>query len=154
MAETSLTHLGRARAAALAEEDEGRAALLERLLERRERVINPILLVLRTCHLGAATIVAVLAENRWGTPGVVGAFVVELIIIFVLAEAVPKTYALLVPERAALRIAPLARAISLIAPLRWAARLLVGAANVIIPGPGRAEGPSVSEHDLLALAGV
>jgi CBS domain containing-hemolysin-like protein len=53
-----------------------------------------------------------------------------------------------------LRIAPLARAISLIAPLRWAARLLIGVANVIIPGKGRATGPTVTEDDLVGLASI
>jgi CBS domain containing-hemolysin-like protein len=153
-AETSLTHLGRGRAASLEESGEKHAALLVRLLEHRERVLNPILLVLLTCHLAAATIVAVIATQHWGTVGVVFAFVVELVVIFVLAEAVPKTYALLATERAALRTAPLVQAIAVIAPLRWAARLLVGAANVIIPGRGRAEGPVVTEHDLIALAGI
>jgi CBS domain containing-hemolysin-like protein len=153
-AETSLTHLGRARAARLAEDGDPRATELTRLLEHRERVLNPILLVLLACHLAAATIVAVLASDRWGPAGVVASFVVETIVIFVLAEAVPKTYALLATERAALRVTPLARAIAVLAPLRWATRLLVGAANVIIPGRGRAEGPTVSEDDLLALAGV
>src|SRR3977135_36968 len=90
----------------------------------------------------------------WGTGGVAAAFVVELIVIFVLAEAVPKTYALLATDQSALRVAPLARAIAALAPLRWAARLLIGAANVIIPGKGRAEGPTVTEDDLIALAGV
>jgi CBS domain containing-hemolysin-like protein len=154
MAETSLTHLGRARASALVGTDDKRAVTLLRLLEHRERVLNPILLVLLTCHLAAATIIAVIADHRWGTPGVVGSFAVELVVIFVLAEAVPKTYALLVPDRAALAITPLARAIAVLAPLRWAARLLIGAANVIIPGKGRAEGPAVSEEELLAFAGV
>jgi CBS domain containing-hemolysin-like protein len=154
VAETSLTHLGRARAARLAEDGDPRAAELTRLLEHRERVLNPILLVLLACHLAAATIVAVLAADRWGPGGVLATFVVETIVVFVLAEAVPKTYALLATERAAVRVTPLVRAIALLAPLRWAARLLVGAANVIIPGPGRAEGPVVSEDDLLALAGV
>jgi CBS domain containing-hemolysin-like protein len=154
VAETSLTHLSRGRAAALAEEGDRRAAMLARLLERRERVINPVLLVLLTCHLAAATIVAVLARNRWGNGGVVAAFVVELVVIFVLAEAVPKTYALLATDQSALLVAPLARAIAAIAPLRWAARLLIGAANVIIPGKGRATGPTVTEDDLIALAGV
>jgi CBS domain containing-hemolysin-like protein len=157
--ETSLTHLSRGRAAALAEEsgDDGndrRAAMLARLLERRERVINPVLFLLLTCHLGAATIVAILATNRWGNGGVVVAFVVELVVIFVLAEAVPKTYALLATDQAALRVAPLARAIALLAPLRWAARLLIGAANVIIPGKGRQEGPTVTEEDLIGLANI
>jgi len=154
VAETALTHLGRARAARLAEHGDPRASELTRLLEHRERVLNPILLVLLACHLAAATIVAVLAADRWGPAGVIASLVVETILVFVLAEAVPKTYALLATERAAVRVTPLVRAIAFLAPLRWAARLLVGAANVIIPGPGRAEGPTVSEDDLLALAGV
>ncbi len=74
--------------------------------------------------------------------------------IFVLAEAVPKTWALQATERAALRVTPLVQAIAFLAPLRWAARLLIGAANVILPGKGRAEGPFVSEEELLALADV
>jgi CBS domain containing-hemolysin-like protein len=85
---------------------------------------------------------------------VVIAFLFELLIIFVLAEAVPKTYALLATERAALFVVPLAQAIALLAPLRWITRLLIGAANVIIPGKGRAQGMAVSEEELLALAGV
>ena len=154
VAETSLTHLGRGRAVALAEEGDRRAALLVRLLERRERVINPVLLVLLTCHLAAATIVALLVYNRWGGGAVLVAFVVELVVIFVFAEAVPKTYALLATDQSALRVAPLARAIALIAPLRWAARLLIGVANVIIPGKGRATGPTVTEDDLMGLASI
>jgi CBS domain containing-hemolysin-like protein len=154
VAETSFTHLGRGRAAALEEEGEKRAAALLRLLERRERVLNPILLVLLTCHLAAATIVAVLAGDRYGTPGVVAGFAVTLLVIFVLAEAVPKTYALLAADRAALKVTPLVQAIAAIAPLRWITRLLILMANVILPGQGRAQGPSVSEEELLALAGV
>jgi CBS domain containing-hemolysin-like protein len=154
IAETALTHLGRARAAALVEDGEKRAPALVRVLDQRERVLNPVLFVLLTCHLGAATIVAVLAYKRWDTPGVIVAFLVELLIIFVLAEAVPKTYALLATERAALFVVPLAQAIALLAPLRWITRLLIGAANVIIPGKGRAQGMAVSEEELLALAGV
>ncbi|HEX4819576.1 MAG TPA: CNNM domain-containing protein, partial [Acidimicrobiales bacterium] len=154
VAETSLTHLSRGRAAALAEDGDKRAAMLARLLERRERVINPLLFLLLTCHLAAATIVAVLVYNRWGSAAVIPAFVIELVVIFVLAEAVPKTYALLATDQTALRIAPLARAIGLIAPLRWAARLLIGVANVIIPGKGRATGPTVTEDDLVGLASI
>jgi CBS domain containing-hemolysin-like protein len=154
VAETALTHLGRARAAALVEDGEKRARALMRVLDQRERVLNPVLFVLLTCHLGAATIVAVLVYKRWDTPGVIVAFLIELLLIFVLAEAVPKTYALLATERAALRVVPLAQAIALLAPLRWLTRLLIGAANVIIPGKGRAQGMVVSEDELLALAGV
>ncbi|MGQ0618164.1 MAG: hemolysin family protein [Acidimicrobiia bacterium] len=154
VAETSLTHLGRARAVALQDAGQKRAPALLNLLDRRERVLNPILFVLLTCHLAAATIVAVVSWDRWGAGGVLVAFVVELVLLFVLAEAVPKTYALLAADRAALAITPLARAIAAVAPLRWVTRLLVGTANVILPGRGRHEGMSVSEEELLALAGV
>ena len=63
------------------------------------------------------------------------AFVVAAL-IFVLAEAVPKTYALLDTDRAALVVAPMVRALALIAPLRWITRALIGLANVLIPGKG------------------
>jgi CBS domain containing-hemolysin-like protein len=154
VAETALTHMGRARAAALAEDGRRGAAVLERLLEQRERVLNPVLLLLLTCHMGAATIVAVLVEHRYGLGGLAIAFVIELALIFVVAEAIPKTYALLDTDRAALFVAPMVRGLALIAPLRWITRGLIGLANVIIPGKGRPAGPTVSEEELLHLAGV
>ncbi len=154
LAETALTHLGRARAAALAEDGRKGAAVLLRLLDHRERVLNPVLLLLLTCHLGAATIIAVLVDHRYGEGGLALAFVAELAVIFVLAEAVPKTYALLEVDRSATRVAPFVHALSLVAPLRWLARALVGLANVLIPGKGRSAGPAVTEEELLALAGV
>jgi putative hemolysin len=154
VAETALTHMGRARAAALAEDGRRGAAVLERLVEQRERVLNPVLLLLLTCHLGAATIIAVLVEQRFGLGGLAFAFLIELAVIFVLAEAVPKTYALLDTDRAALFVAPMVRGLAVIAPLRWITRGLVGLANVIIPGKGRPAGPTVSEEELLHLAGV
>ena len=154
VAETALTHLGRARAAALVEDGEKRAAALVRVLDQRERVLNPVLFVLLTCHLGAATIVAVLiAYNRWETPGVVAAFVVELIVIFVLAEAVPKTYACS-PPTAALFVAPAragdrsdrAAAVGRPAADRRGQR--------DHPWQGSGGRAAVSEEELLALAGV
>ena len=109
-----------------------------RLLERRERVLNPVLLLLLTCHLGAATIVAIVADAPLRRRAVSSPrFVVELVVVFVLAEAAPKTYALLDTDRSALLVAPLVRALALFPPLRWITRLLIGLANVIIPGKGR-----------------
>ena len=90
VAETSLTQMSRARAAALVDEGRPRSETLARLVRRRARVLNPVLFLLLTCHLGAATIVGALAQRRWGTAGVFGAFIIELLILFVLAEAVPK----------------------------------------------------------------
>ena len=154
LAETSLTHIGRARAKALEEDGHPRGAALVRLLEHRDRALNPILFVIICCHLGAATVIAVWADDQFGGWGIVGAFFVEVLFIFVLAEAMPKTYALSRPDATALQIVPIASFLSRVPPLRWMVRLLVGISNVVLPGPGSPTGPSVSEEELLALAGA
>ena len=164
MAETALTHLGRARAAAIeeelaaaADEDERprrRGGTLPELLERRDEVLNPVLLLLLVCHLGLATVVAVVAFDRLGLAGVIAGFVIEVAALFVLTEAMPKTYALQHTGPAAIRLAPVVGALARFFPLRWATRGLIGMSNVLLPGKGRRAGPSVSEEELLALAGT
>jgi CBS domain containing-hemolysin-like protein len=75
-------------------------------------------------------------------------------VIFVIAEAVPKIYALIETDRAATATAPIVHALALVLPLRWLTRMLIGLANVVVPGRGRKAGPTVTEEELLALAGV
>ncbi len=154
LAETALTHLSRTKALALAEEGRRGASSLVRLLEHRERVLNPILLLGIVCQLGAATIMALLAQNRFGATGIVVAAVALVVVVFVAAEAAPKSYALLHPERAALLAAPLVGALGALAPVRLVTRLLIGVANVLVPGRERPPSPGVSEEELLALADV
>jgi putative hemolysin len=176
VAETAFTHLGRARAEAIdnarsgktkdkARDDEGNgngadetdpahAGVLVGLLARRGQVLNPVLFLVLVCHLAVATIVAVVAYEHWGRSAVLVALGLELIVIYVVAEAAPKTWALQNTDVAAVRVAPLVRGLAALAPLRWILRLLIGLANVLVPGKGRKEGPSVSEDELLALAGV
>ena len=154
MAETSLTHLGRGRARALEEEGARGARFLTAMLDDRERHLNPVLLLVLICHLAAATIIAVLADHRWGMEGVLIALAVEIVVIFVVAEAAPKTWALQDPGRSAMVAAPLVRALAVFPPLRWITGLLVALARLLVPGRTRVQGPAVSEEELLAMAGV
>jgi len=153
MAETALTRMNRVKALAL--EDEGRrgAATLVRLVERPERWLNPVLLVTLTCQLVTATLVGFLAD-RFGPWGVVIATAFEVSVIFVVAEAAPKTWAVQHADRAALLVARPVAALVRFWPLRLLSRGLIGMANVIIPGKGLKEGPFVSEEELLAMADV
>jgi CBS domain containing-hemolysin-like protein len=154
LSETSLTRMNKVKALTL--EDEGRrgAARLARLAEHPERWLNLVLLLVLACHLAATSLLAILAERQFGTAGVVVATVVEVVVIFVFAEAIPKTYAVQHPERAALLAAPVITAIVNFWPLRMIARALIGLANFILPGQGLKEGPFVSEEELLAMADV
>ena len=154
MAETALTHLPRVKALALKEEGHRGADALVKLLDRREQILNPILLLVLVCQLVAATLVGLLAESFLGGWGLVLAVVVEVALIFVLAEAAPKTYALQHTEQTALLVAPVARVLARAWPVRIVTWGLIGVANLLIPGKGRSEGPVTSEEELLALADV
>jgi len=153
-AETSLTNVPRVRALALSESEERGASGLLRLLEHRDRALNPVLLLVLVCHLLAATIVGLVARSYLGPLGILVAVVVEVVVIFVFAEAAPKTYALQHPERTALFVAPVVQVLAGFPPVRLVTRLLIGLSNVVLPGKGRRTGPAVSEEDLLALADV
>ncbi|MDP8986996.1 MAG: hemolysin family protein, partial [Actinomycetota bacterium] len=154
LAETSLTHLPRSKALALRDEGRWGAARLEPLLEQRERVLNPILFLLLVCHLTAATVAGLLAQSYFGPLGVAGATVALVVVIFVCAEAAPKTYALQHTERSALLVAPVVSVLARLAPVRLLTRALIGLSNLVLPGKGRRAGPVVSEEELLALADV
>ena len=153
MAETALTRMNRVKALSL--EDEGRrgATTLVRLVEHPDRWLNAVLLVLLTCQLVTATLVGFLAD-RFGPWGVVIATGFEVCVIFVIAEAAPKTWAVQHSERAALLVARPIAALVRFWPLRVLSRGLIGMANVIIPGKGLKQGPFVSEEELLAMADV
>jgi putative hemolysin len=154
LAETSLTHLPRVKALALVEDGRSGAAALDGLLERRQGALNPILLLILVCPLTAATLIGILAQRWFGPLGVGLSVVIGIVVIFVVAEAAPKTYALEHTERAALLVAPVVGFVVRFPPLRLATRGLIGLAHVILPGKGRRGGPVVSEEELLALADV
>ncbi len=152
MAETSLIRTSKAKAKAL--EDDGRRGShrLVHLVEHPENFLNTIILLLLVCQLGVATIVGILAERWFGAWGVAAALVFEIIVIFVLAEALPKNWAVHNPERSALVVAPVVSAIVAFPPLRFLASGLISVANLLVGPRGRRSG--VSESELLAMADV
>ncbi len=154
VAETALTRMTRAKAAALRDEGRGGAATLERLIERVERWLNPLLLVVLTVQIVQATLTGIVADRLFGPWGVAVATFVNVVLVFVLAEAAPKTWAIQHTERAALLSARPVAAIAAFPPLRLISRGLIGLTNVILPGKGLKQGPFVSEEEILALADV
>ena len=84
----------------------------------------------------AATLVGVVAAHAFGALGVVVATAFEVVVIFVLAELAPKTWAVQHTERAALRAAPLIRLLVAFKPLGWITRALIAITNAILPGKG------------------
>jgi putative hemolysin len=155
LAETSLVRTSRVKARSLSDQHRRGARPLVRLVDRPERFLNPILLLVLVCQLVSATLVGVLAEQWFGALGVVIGTVFEIVVIFVLFEAVPKNWAVHNPERAALFSAPLVAALVRFPPVRAASRVLIGLANLMIGRSGESAAASpVTESELLAMADV
>ncbi len=152
LAETSLVRTSRAKALALEDDHHRGARQLVKLVEHPEAFLNGVLLMVLVCQLVTATLVGLLAEHWFGNWGVFVALVFEIVVIFVLAEAIPKNYAVRNPERSALFSAPFVSVIVRFWPVRMISNGLVWLAERL--GGSPRGGATVSESELLALADV
>ncbi len=152
-AETSLTHVNRAQAEAIAfanEQDGAHVAYLSWILQNRERVLSPIFLLSVASHLGAASIVVLLLRDA-SAGWTVGALLGLLAVFFTFGEALPKGWALHDPLRVAQRLTPLIRALHAVPPMRWMASILLWFSNLLLPSARRA-GLITSDEEFIAVA--
>jgi CBS domain containing-hemolysin-like protein len=152
MAETALNRISKVKAQAMAESTRSRSSrALARLASQPERFLNALLVTVTICQTAQAFLTSILAARLFGTVGVIVAFILNVIVFFVLAEAVPKTFAVLHPERAAMISTPITSALVRFPPLQLISKGLIGLTNVILPGRGLKQGPFVSEQELLGI---
>ena len=101
-------------------------------------------------QIGAATITGVLAQRWFGNLGVTLSSVGLTVLLFVYAEAIPKTYAVRHTDRVAFALAwPLSRLELILRPI---VRALVWFADIQMPGKGVTTSPTVTEDELRRLA--
>ncbi len=153
LAETGLVRASKARARALVEAKHHGARSLERLVSDPEHFLAVLLLVALVAQLVTATLVGVEAARLFGALGVAIATVFEIVVIFVVGEAIPKQWAVRNPDRAALLAAPLIAALTAFLPIRLLSSALVALARKLTPVSKEGE-PEVTESELLALADV
>ena len=152
MSETALTRISKVKAMTLVEEERRRAGTLLKLVQNIDRVLPVVLFALEVTTLVAATLVGVVAEHALGPLGVVVATAFEVVVIFVVAELAPKTWAVQHPEKAALSTSPVIRGLVAFKPLGWITRALIRITNVLLPGKGIKAGPYTSDEMLRAIA--
>src|SRR3990172_4053641 len=130
--ETAFLRMPAVRVQALAAEGSRRAVRLAALTHPLPRVLNAILLAALLSQIGAATVAGILADRWFGPLGVTVASAVLTFILFIYAEAIPKTLAVRPPDRVALALAfPLAVIEIALRPL---VRILVAIADLPLPG--------------------
>jgi Mg2+/Co2+ transporter CorB len=116
--ETALTASSRAAMLRLEKQGNRDAAIVNRLLATRERLLGAILLVNNFANIAASTLMTGLLLEIFGETGVLYATFVMTVLIFVFAEVLPKTAAFNTPDRMALAVAqPVERTVRWFSPL-------------------------------------
>ncbi len=154
-AETSLTSLSRIRLRARREEGDPTALAIDRLHQRPNAYLGAILVTNTVAVIVASTCATLLAVQSFGHPAAFWSTVALSVVVLVLCEIGPKSYALQHAERVArVLVRPVAILTLVLSPLvrllTLATRLIAGA------GAGRAaaRGPFLSEDELKMLVAV
>ena len=160
--ETALTASSRASMMRLEKQGNRDARMVNRLMATRERLLGAILFANNLTNIAASTLATGLLLTFFGKTGVIYATLVMTVLIFVIAEVLPKTVAFNAPDRMALAVAqPVSSTIRAFAPILRAVEWLV---HLILRGLGMPVGKiqsilSPSEElrgavDLMHSAGV
>ena len=116
--ETALTAASRALVHRMSSEGDRRARIVERLIGNRERLIGGVLLGNNLVNILASAIATSVFINLFGDAGVAYATLAMTALVLIVAEVLPKTYAISNPDRAALSVGPfLAIIIALLSPI-------------------------------------
>jgi Mg2+/Co2+ transporter CorB len=113
--ETALTASSRASMHRLEKQGNRRAALVNRLVEARERMIGALLFGNNAVNIAASSLATGVLLTWFGDVGVIYATVVMTVLIVVFAEVLPKTAAFNAPDRIALAVSR---------PIDWSVRML------------------------------
>lgn len=113
--ETALTALSRAHMLRMEKAGNARAALVNRLIATRERMIGAILTGNNVVNIAASAVTTSVLLFWFGDVGVLYATAIMTVLTVVFTEVLPKTLAINAPDRIALLVAK---------PISWVVRLL------------------------------
>jgi len=143
--ETAMTAASRARFHRLAGEGDRRAALVTRLLNRKESLIGALLLGNNLFNVLATALAADVLIHLVGDAGVAWATLIMTALLVVFSEVLPKTYAIRNPDRMARAIAPAAQVLVwLFAPITRAIQFLIDRGLGLFGVPSRPDPLSAS----------
>ncbi|MBM3805828.1 MAG: HlyC/CorC family transporter [Actinobacteria bacterium] len=151
LAEMSLSRISKTKAQALVEEGARGASVINKLASDPTKWVNPLLLTVNIFQTVQATLTGIVAGRLFGTVGVAIGVTINVVLFFVLAEAVPKTYGLMHPVKGASLTARPVNALTSFYPLRIISQWLIKLTNAIVRGKGLAAGPFISEQEFLGI---
>lgn len=109
--ETALTAASKARLHGWEKEGNKRAGIVNRIRERKDRMIGALLLGNNLVNILASALATSVLIRMFGEAGVVYATLGMTVLVLIFAEVLPKTYALTHADKMAVFIAPMIRAV-------------------------------------------
>ncbi len=130
--ETALTAASRPRMHTLEQQGDERAALVNELLARKDRLIGAVLLGNNLVNILASALATSLLIGLAGDAGVVYATLAMTLLVLIFAEVLPKTYAIHNADAFALAVAPVMRLVIVVfGPVTSAVQAVVRATLAI-----------------------
>ena len=151
IAEMGLSRVSKPKAQALADSGARGGSALLGLVTHPERWVNPLLLSVNVCQTVQATLTGVVAGRLFGPTGVASGVILNVVVFFVFAESVPKTYAILHSDRAALSTSRFVALVVGFYPLTKISQALIGLTNIVVKGKGLEQGPFIGEQEFLGM---
>ena len=125
--ETALTAASKVRMHGLERNGDERAALVNKLLSSRGRLIGAMLLGNTIVNIGASAFLTNLLTGMFGDAGVIYATIIMTVLLLVFAEVLPKTIGINFPDRMSLVIArPAAFFVAVMTPVLFGIDAVVG----------------------------
>ncbi|MBV9969426.1 MAG: HlyC/CorC family transporter [Xanthobacteraceae bacterium] len=148
--ETALTASSRGTMLRLAKAGNPDAIIVTRLLENRERLIGALLIGNNVATIVSSALATELLLFWFGDVGVIYASIAMTVLIIVFCELLPKTAAIIAPDRHALAVVrPIAKVVAVLGPVLAAAEWLVRRMLVLAAmKPGESE-PLLPPHERL-----
>ncbi|EJM99288.1 HlyC/CorC family transporter [Phyllobacterium sp. YR531] len=102
--ETALTAVSRARMHRLANRGDERATIVEKLIEKRDRLIGVMLIGNNLINILASSLTTSLLLDLFGQAGVAYATAIMTVLLVIFAEVLPKSWAISSPDRNSLAL--------------------------------------------------
>jgi len=132
-AETAMTATSKARLHELEKRGNKRAGIVQQLIETPERVIGAILLGNNLVNILASALATSLFLSLFGQTGILYATFVMTTLVLIFGEVMPKTYAIVNPDRYALFVAPVIKVmVAVFAPIVRTVEFIVRAAMKLV----------------------
>jgi Mg2+/Co2+ transporter CorB len=148
--ETALTASSRGTMLRLAKSGNPDAVIVTRLLENRQRLIGALLIGNNVATIVSSALATELLLYWFGDVGVIYASIAMTVLIIVFCELLPKTAAIIAPDRHALAVArPIARVVAVLGPVLAGAEWLVRRMLVLAGMKGGESEPLLPPHERL-----